>query len=72
MKDGYTLLAAAIVERAVLDYRIAKKNIRKKYAVAESERVIHDVKRFLSSEWFRGLSDLDGNRLLEMLEEVEM
>ncbi len=68
MEHQYELLSAAIVERALLDYRLARKNIRKNYDVALARERIHDVEKFLKSAWFGMLSDLDGNELLELME----
>ena len=67
MNDGYEMLAAAVVERAVLDYRQAQENIRTKYNVLDAQNVIRALERFFRSEWFGILSDLDGEELVEML-----
>ena len=53
MSEGYVPLSAAIIERALLDY---------KQALSESER-------FLRSQWFAFLSDLDGEKLIVMMKE---
>lgn len=59
MNDGYKELAAAIVERAVLDYRAALTN-QDKYG-----RVI--LEKFFCSGWFDVLSDCDGKILMQMI-----
>lgn len=59
MNDGYKELAAAIVERAVLDYRAALTN-QDKY-----ERV--SLEKFFCSGWFDVLSDCDGKILMQMI-----
>ena len=69
MEHQYELLSAAIVERALRDYRHAQKNISKNYDVASARERIRDVEKFLKSSWFGMLSDLDGRKLLELLEE---
>ncbi len=69
MEHQYELLSAAIVERALMDYRLAKKNISKNYDVVSARERIRDVEKFLKSSWFGMLSDLDGRKLLELLEE---
>ena len=69
MEESYEMLSAAIVEQALRDYRIAKKNIKKDYDVALARERIRDVEKFLKSSWFGMLSDLDGRKLLELLEE---
>lgn len=67
--DGYKQLAGAIVERALLDYKTAANNIRKKHDMDNSEGTVHEISRFLKSEWFMMLSDLDGKLLLRMMKE---
>ena len=59
MNEGYKELAAAIVERAVLDYRAALTN-QDKY-----ERV--SLEKFFCSGWFDILSDCDGKILMQMI-----
>lgn len=59
MNDGYKELVAAIVERAVLDYRAALTN-QDKY-----ERV--SLEKFFCSGWFDVLSDCDGKVLMQMI-----
>ena len=54
MNDGYKELAAAIVERAVLNYRAALTN-QDKYGRVSLEK-------FFCSGWFDVLSDCDGKR----------
>ena len=48
--DGYKELAAAIVERALMDFRTARNNIRKNYNIDYSEKTILEVSQFLISE----------------------
>ena len=59
MNDGYKELAAAIVERAVLDYRAALTN-QDKYGRVSLEK-------FFCSGWFYVLSDCDGKILMQMI-----
>ena len=60
----YTKLAAAIVEKAVLDYRDALR-------VGDSE-IQKNLEYFFKSEWFDTLSDLDGNILIRMVKRMEV
>ena len=62
MNEGYKLLAAAIIERALLDYRQALDE--------KSESNIRECERFLRSQWFAFLSDLDGEKLIAMVKET--
>ncbi len=69
--DGYEMLAAAVVERAVLDYRQAQENIRAKYNVLDAQNMIRRLERFFRSEWFGILSELDGEDLIELMRRQE-
>lgn len=59
MDEGYKELAAAIVERAVWDYRNALKYKKK------SE--IHSLEKFFLSGWFELLSDYDGDEVMRII-----
>ncbi len=72
MEYQYEMLAAAIVEQALHDYRHAQKNIIKKYDVLGSESKIREIQKFLKSKWFRFLSDLDGEKLIALMESEKM
>ena len=67
--DGYKELAAAIIEKALMDFKTARNNIRKNYNVDYSEKTILEVSQFLKSEWFTMISDLNGCLLLKMMKE---
>ena len=54
MSEGYVPLSAAIIERALLD---------------KDEGTIRECERFLRSQWFAFLSDLDGEKLIVMMKE---
>ena len=68
MNEAYEKLAASIIEQALRDYRHARKNILQKYDVINSGSRIREIQRFLKSSWFRLLSDLDGEKLIELME----
>ena len=59
MNDCYKELAAAIVERAVIDYKTALKN--------QDNSVIYSLERFFRSAWFEVLSECDGEVLMQMV-----
>lgn len=67
--DGYKELAAAIVEKALMDFKTARNNIRNNYNIDYSEKTILEVSQFLRSEWFTMISDLNGCLLLKMIKE---
>ena len=56
--DGYERLANGIILQAVKDYRIAK-----------SPATRRSIERFFRSDWFKMLTDLDGEDLIERLRE---
>ena len=68
MNEAYEKLAVAIIEQALRDYRHARRNILQKYDVINSGSRIREIQRFLKSSWFRLLSDLDGEKLIELME----
>ena len=72
MEQQYEMLSAAIIEQALRDYRRARINILKKYDVINSRIRIREIQRFLKSSWFRLLSDLDGEKLIELMENEEI
>ena len=61
--DGYKQLAAAIVEKAVVDYRTALKTY--------DDSGIKRLEKFFKSEWFMMLSDLNGKILIRMVKGME-
>ena len=64
----YEELGLAIVRKAVEDYINAKMNISHNYHVEVSRWVMHDVERFIRSEWFGILCDLDRDYILEKIQ----
>ena len=62
VETPYTNLAAAIVEKAMLDYRAA-------YASGD-EFTFKAIRRFFRSDWFDFLSDLDGEVLMAQIERM--
>ena len=72
MEQQYEMLSAAIIEQALRDYRRARINILKKYDVINSGIRIREIQKFLKSKWFSLLSDLDGEKLIELMENEEI
>ena len=68
-RKAYENLANAIIEQAVRDFREAKLRLQKNARDAEAEKTYMEIKRFFRSEWFSQLTTLDGELLLEKLEE---
>ena len=69
MIDNYENLANAIVLQAVRDYRIAKKILLNNSKNTDARRLKNEVVRFFKSEWFKELVSIDGEKLLNDLEE---
>ena len=69
--DPYKNLAAAIVEKAVIDYRKALKKTRKypnnEFALSEKA----ELERFFRSSWCRMLTDIDGEVIIEKIQQME-
>ena len=68
-RKAYENLANAIIEQAANDVREANRRLQKNARDAEAEKTYRETKRFFRSEWFSQLTTLDGELLLEKLEE---
>lgn len=74
---GYYALAAAIVRQAVDDYRFADRLIKGDITYCSTARAgnQHTVKRevlkFLRSQWYGVLCDIDPERIINKLKEEE-
>lgn len=60
--DGYQLLANAIVLQAVNEYREA---LRQNDTAAKWKKI--SLRRFFRSDWFKMLTNVDGELLMERL-----
>ncbi len=58
----YQLLANAIVEQAAKDYKMALKH--------KDEQEIESIERFFRSDWYKVLTDVDGEWLIAELRKV--
>ena len=56
--ECYAELATAIIEQALKDFKT-------------DEKYRSEVIRFIKSDWFKSLSNLDSKRLIKMLKEYE-
>ena len=69
--DPYKNLAAAIVEKAVIDYQKALRRHRKypnnEFTLSE----IAELERFFRSSWCRMLTDIDGEVIIEKIQQME-
>lgn len=67
--DRYEQLANAIILQAVRDYRDALKNLRKHPQSRESLDTKEEAERFFRSQWYRILTAVNGEMLIERLQE---
>ena len=58
---GYKLLAAAVIEKALLDYKAA--------LITKNKDGINEAEQFLRSQWFDFMSDMNGEKLIKMMRE---
>jgi hypothetical protein len=67
MTDPYEQLANAIILQAVKDYRDALNKLKKRPRYDPAKDMIAEVERFFHSDWYRELTSVDGNFLIEKL-----
>jgi len=76
INEGYDFLVEAIILRAISDYRTALRYkdreantdyMRSK--VSEAQRMYSDVRWFFHSDYYRDLCKIDGDRILNHIEE---
>lgn len=72
MTDPWESLANAIILQAVKDYLEARKKHRKRPKNEDAKLMIADCEEFFRSDWFRDLTELDGEMLLRKLQEEEI
>lgn len=64
---GYPALANAIIELAAKDYMKALKSLKQNPGCISAERMKKDCERFFRSDWYRELTEVDGEWLIEAL-----
>lgn len=69
MADPYENLANAIVLQAVKDYRDALKRLKKKPGNQAAMSVAMECERFFRSGWYKTLTSVDGEYLIQKLRE---
>ena len=69
--DPYERLAQAIVVNTVKEWRDAKRKLKTHPRNSTAQRQLFDCERFFRSGWFTELSGLDGETILERLEEEQ-
>lgn len=69
MRENWERLAQAIILKAVEDYRAARRRVRRFPDQKMAQATIREVERFILSDWFAQLTDVDGKYLLQRLKE---
>ena len=69
MADTYENLANAIVLQAVKDYRDALKRLKKKPGNQAAMSDAMECERFFHSGWYKTLTSVDGEYLIQKLRE---
>jgi len=67
MIDTYEQLANAIVLQAAKDYRDALKKLKKRPHYEPAKYTIAEVESFFHSDWYRELTSVDGDYLLNKI-----
>ena len=67
MRSNWEALANAIILQAVEDYRKCRRKVRRKPGQVEAQKMIREVEAFFRSQWFKQLTEADGNMILEGL-----
>ena len=72
MTDPWESLANAIILQAVKDYREARKKLNKRPKNEDAKLMISDCEAFFRSDWYRALTDVDGEMLIRKLREEKI
>ena len=65
------VLAIAIITQAVDDYRAAIRSLSKKPKNKKALKTAMEVEEFFRSDWYKQLTEMDGEHLLERLRKEE-
>jgi len=68
-ENAYKNLAAEIVNKAVTNYKRALEDIKKESQAKRPRNEKREIETFFRSQWFERLSDLDGERVINKLNE---
>lgn len=69
--DHYEALANAIVAQAAKDYRVALCKLKKQPSSLMARDIVREVEAFFRSSWFRALTTIDPNFILNKLRREE-
>lgn len=65
--DSYELLANAIIEQAVTDYRKAQKKLCRDPKHETAKQTVKGIERFIRSPWYSVLTNVDPDALIDRL-----
>lgn len=68
-EDPYEKLVNAIILQAVTDYRVALKKIKARPKNREAIDEALRIERFFRSDWYQALTSVDGEYLIERLQD---
>ena len=69
--NGYRRLANEIILCAVKDYRAAKRKLKRNPNNYAAKDTVAEVERFFRSDWYKTLTDIDGETLIRKLREED-
>ena len=67
--DPYEKLANAIVIQAAKDYRAAARKLKRNPRNHLAQAEIDSIERFFRSDWYKCLTEIDGEMLIRKLKE---
>ncbi len=65
--DPYENLANAIILRAVCDYRLALRRLKRDKDNSQALRTVAEIERFFCSELYRSLTNVDANFIIKKI-----
>lgn len=69
MSRPYENLANAIILQAAKDYRAALRKLKRNPQNKDAKYTISEVERFFRSDWYKMLTDVDGELIIKKLRE---
>ena len=71
-EENYQELARAVILQAVKDFRPAYRRLKRYPDDRQAQKTVREITRFFCSQYFEGLTDLDGPALLHrVIKEID-
>ena len=67
--DPYQILANAIIIQAAKDYRVALRRLKRNPKNKEARAAAEEIERFFRSDYYRTMTNVDGEMLIKKLKE---